>query len=417
MSATIPDASIDGTLLRPIAGLPGGPPEDAWVAVARGIAAELAVDIVEREQSGEPALHAVAKLRDADLLRLIVPAELGGHGRPFATALAVVRTLAQVDSGIARLLAYHYNFQSRMALDLPDPERYRDFQRRTAAGDWVVGSTGSPLDDELTLTVAADGGLRLSGRKSFATTARVADKILGFVKHPETGDRLIVEIDAGDPGLSFLDDWDILGQRLSASNGLLLDGVIVGPGGVLGNLGGDDEPKPPHRTVGILSFQLVFVHLYLGIAEGALLTARRYTRSTTRPWIHAGVDAATDDPHILHAYGELVARVQALGALVERAEQAVAWAHGRGEELTARERAEAATLGAAAKVVATQTVLDVTSRVFEVTGARATKRDVGLDRFWRNARTDTVHSPVAYKAEEVGDFFLNDTIATPSDYR
>jgi alkylation response protein AidB-like acyl-CoA dehydrogenase len=138
---------------------------------------------------------------------------------------------------------------------------------------------------------------------------------------------------------------------------------------------------------------------------------------TTRPWIHAGVASATEDPHILHTYGELVARVQALGALVERAEQAVAWAHDRGADLTARERAEAATLGAAAKVVATQTVLDVTSRVFEVTGARATKRDVGLDRFWRNARTDTVHSPVAYKAEEVGDFFLNDTIATPSDYR
>lgn len=413
MSATVTDT----TNLRPVAGRPGGPPEDEWVAVARGVAAELAIDIVERERSGEPALHAVAKFREADLLRLIVPTELGGHGRPFATALAVVRTIAQVDSGIARLLAYHYNFQGRLGSDLPDAERYRDFQRRSVAGDWVVASTGSPQDDDLTLTVQDDGGLRLSGRKSFATTARVADRILGFVKHPETGDRLIVEIDAGDPGLSFLDDWDILGQRLSASNGLLLDDVTVTPDGVLGNVGPDDEPKPPHRTVGILSFQLVFVHLYLGIAEGALLAAREYTRTTTRPWIHAAVDSATEDPHILHTYGELVAKVQALGALVERAEQAVTWAHDQGADLTAHQRAEAATLGAAAKVVATQTVLDVTSRVFEVTGARATKRDVGLDRFWRNARTDTVHSPVAYKAEEVGGFFLNDTIATPSDYR
>jgi alkylation response protein AidB-like acyl-CoA dehydrogenase len=159
------------------------------------------------------------------------------------------------------------------------------------------------------------------------------------------------------------------------------------------------------------------VHLYLGIAEGALLAAAHYTRTTTRPWVHASVDEATEDPHILRTYGELVSRVQALGALVERAEQAVSWALDRGTALTARERAEAATLGAAAKVVATQTVLDVTSRVFETTGARSTKRDVGLDRFWRNARTDTVHSPVAYKAEEVGRFFLNDTIATPSDYR
>jgi alkylation response protein AidB-like acyl-CoA dehydrogenase len=76
-----------------------------------------------------------------------------------------------------------------------------------------------------------------------------------------------------------------------------------------------------------------------------------------------------------------------------------------------------ATLGAAAKALATQVALDVTSRVFETTGARSAKRGIGLDRFWRNARTETLHSPVAYKLEEVGRFFLNDTIATPSDYR
>jgi hypothetical protein len=61
--------------------------------------------------------------------------------------------------------------------------------------------------------------------------------------------------------------------------------------------------------------------------------------------------------------------------------------------------------------------LDTTSRVFETTRARSAKRSTGLDRFWRNARTETLHSPVAYKLEEVGRFFLNGTIATPSDYR
>lgn len=85
--------------------------------------------------------------------------------------------------------------------------------------------------------------------------------------------------------------------------------------------------------------------------------------------------------------------------------------------MTAHERAQAATLGAAAKVMATEVSLDTTSRVFEVCGARSAKRGIGLDRFWRNARTETLHSPVAYKLEEVGRFFLNDEIATPSDYR
>ena len=61
---------------------------------------------------------------------------------------------------------------------------------------------------------------------------------------------------------------------------------------------------------------------------------------------------------------------------------------------------------AAAKVVATQVSLDVTSRIFEVTGARATANAVGLDRFWRNVRTHTLHDPVAYKQREVGAHFL-----------
>lgn len=109
--------------------------------------------------------------------------------------------------------------------------------------------------------------------------------------------------------------------------------------------------------------------------------------------------------------------MQALGALAERAERVATWALERGKDLTAQEQAQAATLGAAAKVVATQVALDTTSRVFETTRARSAKRSTGLDRFWRNARTETLHSPVAYKLEEVGRFFLNGTIATPSDYR
>lgn len=179
----------------------------------------------------------------------------------------------------------------------------------------------------------------------------------------------------------------------------------------------DDHPRPPHRTLSILSFQLTFVHLLLGTAEGALFAARDYTRARMRPWINATVTAATEDPHILATYGELVSRVQALGALAERAEGATRWALERGAELTPEQRARAATVGAAAKVVATEVALDTTSRVFETTGARSAKRSFGLDRFWRNARTETLHSPVAYQREEVGRFFLNGTIATPSDYR
>lgn len=403
--------------LGPVAGEPGAAPPDHWVSVARDLARRLAPDAPEREAAGAPPLLEVESFREAGLLGLLGPEPEGGQARPYAVALAVVRQLAQVDSGLARVLAYHYAWSRRLGTDLIRSERYADFERRVTQNRWLVGSTGSPLDPDLTVTRTRSGALRISGTKFFCTGARVADRIICFASDPDSGERLVIELDARRPEVEFLDDWDIVGERLSASHGVRLTGYEAAADDVLGSLGSDDLPRPPHRTLSILSFQLTFVHLLLGTAEGALLAARDYTRGRTRAWIHASVDEATEDPHILATYGELVSGVQALGALGERAERATTWALERGPELTAGERAEAATLGAAAKVVATQVALDTTSRVFETTGARSAKRATGLDRFWRNARTETLHSPVAYKREEVGRFFLNGTLATPSDYR
>jgi alkylation response protein AidB-like acyl-CoA dehydrogenase len=60
--------------------------------------------------------------------------------------------------------------------------------------------------------------------------------------------------------------------------------------------------------------------------------------------------------------------------------------------------------------------LDVTSKVFEVMGARATSARYRFDRFWRNARTLTLHDPLDYKVREVGDYALNGRFPTPSFY-
>jgi len=68
------------------------------------------------------------------------------------------------------------------------------------------------------------------------------------------------------------------------------------------------------------------------------------------------------------------------------------------------------------KVVATHTDLEVTAGVFEVTGARSTAEKYGLDQYWKDVRTHTLHEPVAYKESEQGRFFLLDEILTPTWY-
>ena len=71
---------------------------------------------------------------------------------------------------------------------------------------------------------------------------------------------------------------------------------------------------------------------------------------------------------------------------------------------------------ASVKVVATDTALRVTGGVFEVTGARATAGKVGLDRFWRDVRTHTLHDPVAYKEMELGRYLLVGETPEPTWY-
>ena len=91
-----------------------------------------------------------------------------------------------------------------------------------------------------------------------------------------------------------------------------------------------------------------------------------------------------------------------------------AW--GKGDRLTDDDRGCVAIAAAAAKVVTTRVSLEVTSRVFDATGARATASRLGLDRFWRNVRTHTLHDPVEYKRRDIGRWLLTGTWPTPSFY-
>jgi len=59
------------------------------------------------------------------------------------------------------------------------------------------------------------------------------------------------------------------------------------------------------------------------------------------------------------------------------------------------------------KVAATRASVDITSKIFELMGARSSANKYGFDRFWRDARTYTLHSPVFYKLRELGQWGLN----------
>ena len=388
--------------------------EEEALAAAETLAARLAEDVVARDAANANPTAEVGWFRDAGLIAIHLPTEQGGAGLDWPAVLRVIRPILRADAGVGHALAYHYLNSWRIILN-EDEAAVRALWAETARDQLFWGGAGNPRDEGLVLRPDGDG-YRVSGRKFFATGASVADRITASGTVEGTDERLAIVLDGHAEGVTHPLDWQNMGQRLSASGSVIFEDVAVPPEHVLGPSDQEGEDYVPFASLSILFFQLLLSHLHVGIAEGALEAAAGYARTATRAWPTSGVDSAQQDPYILGTLGELVAATRAADALVWRATEQASAAVARGWKLTAEERGELAIEIAAAKVSSTRVVLDVTSRAFELTGARATSSSHGFDRFWRNARTITLHDPVAYKAKEVGEYALLGRYPTPSKY-
>lgn len=71
---------------------------------------------------------------------------------------------------------------------------------------------------------------------------------------------------------------------------------------------------------------------------------------------------------------------------------------------------------AGAKAVAHRAAVEVSSQIFELTGAGSTSSRFGLDRFWRNARVHTLHDPIDYKLRDLGRHALTGAFPEPTSY-
>jgi len=368
-----------------------------WREKADKLVDTLRADAAERDLAGAEPTREVQLLKESGLLTLMIPSGQDS----WLAANAVTRVVAAADANVGHLLGYHYLQLWRGEL-FDKPDLVARLHRETVTGNHFWAGVSNPLDAALELT-PVDGGFHLNGRKTFATGASVADRLVVSATRTDNDEKLTFVLDARAPGVRYLGDWDNIGQRLTASGGVVFADVFLPADNVLGPQPDGDVPR---LSLAAIAFQLFLTQIYVGIAEGALIEAADYTRHRSRPWFLSGVDSAVDDPHIVAGYGELVAQVRAAGALTDDAARALGEAFDRGDDLTEAERAEAAVTISAAKVVATRVVNETTSKVFEFVGARGTANKYAFDRFWRNARTLTLHDPVVYKAREVGAHFL-----------
>ncbi|WP_129261574.1 acyl-CoA dehydrogenase family protein [Streptomyces sp. M3] len=390
-------------------------PQDAkgWIARAAEVAAVLATDAAARDKAGATPHAEVRLLKESGLVTLLGPVEHGGAGQDWTTAYRVVREVSRADGSIGQLLGYHYlwNWAARL---VGTREQWEHVEAEAARNQWFFGGAVNPRDNDVTVTEDGDD-LLFTGRKTFSTGSRVSDVTVleGVLEGTDTHVFAIVPSDS--EGLTFHDDWDNIGQRLTESGGVTLDHVRTPWSSAAGFVDKEFRPRT-YNTLNVPVIQLVFVSFYLGIAAGALETAATYTRTKSRSWLHGGHDKAVDEPYVIDVYGDLTAKLWAVEALADAVALEGQELHENPDAVTERSRGAFEVRVAAVKARATDVALEVTSRIFEVTGARATASAEGLDRFWRNVRTHTLHDPVAYKRREVGRHVLTGELPEPTWY-
>ncbi|RMO13587.1 Acyl-CoA dehydrogenase [Pseudomonas cichorii] len=380
--------------------------------LARNLAADFASTAAERDRNGGTPQTERDALRRSGLLALSIPTRFGGMGANWQETFDVVREFARVDSSIAHVFGFHYLMLATVRL-FARPEQWHPWFEQTARQNWFWGNALNPLDTR-TVMKTFDGWREFSGRKSFCSGASDSEMLIASAVDENAGGKLVIAaIPSGRTGITLHDDWDNMGQRQTDSGSATFERVRIEESELL------LDPGPlstPFACLRPLIAQLHFTNLFLGISEGAFEEARQYTLKESRPWFTSQARDISEDPYVLRHYGEFWAALEGVRALVERACAQLDEAWNKGPDLSSEERARLALSISSAKVAATRTGLDLCSRLFEVTGARATHAALRLDRFWRNLRTQTLHDPLDYKLHELGDWALNGKRPTPTFY-
>ncbi|MGF6441164.1 SfnB family sulfur acquisition oxidoreductase [Paraburkholderia youngii] len=402
----------DGTLDRPVLGdstrvRPEQIADDAQaLQAAQRLAEVFAAEAAARDRERRLPWAELDAFVASGLWGITVPRQYGGAGVGSRALAEVTAIIAAADGSLGQIPQNHfYALEVLRVGGRPDQQRF--FYERVLAGDRfgnALAEIGHKDFKRRTRLTRSATGWQIDGRKFYCTGALFAHWIPTLVIGEEEGRDVtyLVFVPRNAPGVEVIDDWDGFGQRVTGSGSVQFSQVRVEPEWIVPFQASFERPT----TIGPFA-QIIHAAIDLGQARGALQAALQFVRERSRPWIDAKVEHASQDPLTITQFGDLAVRLSAAEALVRRAGRFVDAAQA---EPTERSVAQASIAVAEARALTTTVSLDAGSRLFELAGTAATLDDLGLDRFWRNARTHTLHDPVRWKYHAVGNFYLNDKL-------
>ena len=360
------------------------------LAAARRVAQAIAPGAVRRDRDRLLPWDELDAFVASGLWAITVPQAYGGAGVSAGTVAEVTALISEADGSLGQIPQNHYYALEVLRVGGSEAQK-RFFYGRVLTGERfgnALAEIGHKDFKRRTHLVRDGQGYRVRGSKFYCTGAVYAHWIPTLVVAQEAGREvtLLAFVPRAAQGVTVTDDWDGFGQRLTGSGSVVFDDVAVEADWVVPFLVSFERPA----TIGPFA-QILHAAIDLGIARGALAATLPVIREQARPWIDAKVAQAAHDPLLIRQVGETALQLRAAEALVRRAARFVDAAQ---RDPTERSVAEASIAVAAARAATTVASLDAGTRLFELGGTASTVGQQGLDRFWRNARTHTLHDPV-----------------------
>jgi alkylation response protein AidB-like acyl-CoA dehydrogenase len=321
---------------------------------------------------------AVTALGENGLLGLLSATDVGGLGGSLAEAAQVVRRLAAACGSTAMVVCMHYSAAAVIEQHGPETVR-RSIAAGTHLSTLAFSETGSRSQFWAPLgTAALDGGqVVLNASKSWVTSAGEADSYV-WTSRPVTADSgatlWLVPSDAA--GLKVAAPFDGLGLRGNASSPVLATDVTIPASARLGE---DGAGLDIALSVVLPVFQILNASCSLGLMDAAI--ARTIVHATSARLEHLEQTLA-DQPITRNHIAAMKNHADAASSLVEDAVAALQAG-----------RPDAPLRMLQSKAVAGETALGVLDTAMRVGGGAAFRKDIGIERHFRDARASAVMAP------------------------
>lgn len=351
--------------------------EEVLVPALDELVAPAAVRVDRDAAFPEAALRA---LRQTELMGLLTPTAHGGRGGTPADAARVVEQIARRCGSSAMVVCMHYAGASVLARH-GSPEVNRDVAAGRHVSTLAFSEKGSRSHFWAPLSTAREDGdcVVLDADKSWVTSARHATAYVWSSRpvHAEGACTLwLVPADA--QGLSIPAPFDGLGLRGNDSSPVKAEGVRVPANQRLGEDGGGFD-----GMMGIVLpvFNLMSAGCSIGLMEGALASATAHVAGTS----HVHLSSRLRDLPTVRAY-LAKARVRADMARALWEDGLAAVSEGRPDALLRVLQVKASAADAALEVLGT---------CMRVCGGAAYRRELGIERGFRDAQAASVMAPTS----------------------